>query len=462
MIEKHLAEEVLALATSTGGDFGEIYMEDTVAHGVSMRSSAVEQVNSTRKHGAGIRAFSGKKSIYAYTNDTSRDGLISCARQVAAAIAEGTGTKQIPFHETHWGREESILLPPSKVKTSRKVEKLRFADASARGISNEIVQVSVSFSDQEKNILVANTEGVFSTDHRVYSRFVVSAIASDGKDNQTGSETPGCTMGFEIFDHVINPQQLGISAAQVALTMLHAPFCPKGVMPVVLDGGFGGVIFHEACGHSLEATSVAFGNSEFAGKLGLQIASPIVTAVDDGTMDGAWGSIPIDDEGIPTSKLTLIENGILKNYMIDRLGGRRMNMPSTGSGRRQDYTFAPTSRMRNTYIAPGKDHEDEIIRSMGEGLYAKKLGGGSVNPATGEFNFSVMEGYMVKDGKVAYPVRGASLIGKGSEVLIKIERVGDESTLALAAGMCGSLSGQVPVTVGQPMIRVSSMTVGGR
>lgn len=462
MIDQNLAADVLAVATSTGGDFGEIYMENTVTHGIVMRSSTIETVNSTRTHGAGIRAFLGTQSIYAYTNDTSRDGLMKCARQVAAAITEGAGTSQSPFSSSRYTAHAPAMILPSTVKTVQKAEKLRAANQAARAVSDEIVQVIVGFTDIEKEVFVANTEGVYATDSRVYSRFAVNSIASDGKENQTGSETPGATMGFEMFDQIVNPEEVGRSAATIAVTMLHAPFSPKGVMPVVLDNGFGGVIFHEACGHSLEATSVAFGNSEFTGKLGQQIASPIVTAIDDGTIGQAWGSLPMDDEGMPTNRLVLIENGILKNFMIDKLGGRRMNMAPTGSGRRQDYTFAPTSRMRNTYIAAGKDNEEEMIRSMGDGLFAKRLGGGSVNPATGEFNFAVMEGYLVKDGKIAHPVRGASLIGKGGDVLMKIDRVAGEHSLALSAGMCGSLSGSIPVTVGQPMIRVSAMTVGGR
>ena len=242
--------------------------------------------------------------------------------------------------------------------------------------------------------------------------------------------------------------------------MLHAPVCPAGMMPVCIDNGFGGVIFHEACGHSLEATSVATGASEFSGKLGQQIAAPCVTALDDGTIPNEWGSENIDDEGTPTTRLVLIENGILKNYMIDRLNSRRMQMPITGSGRRQDYSYAPTSRMRNTYIAAGNDDDAEMIATMGDGLYAKSMGGGSVNPATGEFNFSVREAYIVKDGKIDHPVRGASLIGRGSELLTRIDRVGKHMTMA--QGMCGSLSGSVPTNVGQPMIRVSAITVGGR
>ena len=249
-------------------------------------------------------------------------------------------------------------------------------------------------------------------------------------------------------------------AAQAAVVKLHADFCPAGRMPVVIGNGFGGVIFHEACGHSLEATAVAFGNSEFCGKLGQKIASDKVTAIDDGTMPNEWGSSNVDDEGTPTTRLVLIENGVLKNYMVDRLNGRRMGMAPTGSGRRQDYTFAPTSRMRNTYIAPGDDEDDEIISSCGDGLYAKSMGGGSVNPVTGEFNFAVEEGYLIRDGKIDRPVRGATLIGRGADILPKIDRVGKD--MKMAQGMCGSLSGSVPTNVGQPMIRVTDITVGGR
>ena len=242
--------------------------------------------------------------------------------------------------------------------------------------------------------------------------------------------------------------------------MLHARNCPAGNMTVAIDNGFGGVIFHESCGHSLEATSVAKGNSVFADKLGEQIASTKITAIDDGTIANEWGSLNIDDEGNPTQKNVLIENGILKSYMIDKLNGRRMGMKSTGSGRRQSYKYAPTSRMTNTYIAAGDDKPEDIIASISDGLYAKKMGGGSVNPVTGEFNFAVSEGYLVKNGKIQEPVRGASLIGKGSEVLMNIDMVGDN--MEMAQGMCGSSSGSIPVNVGQPMIRVKDMTVGGR
>lgn len=460
MLDQNIARDVLACAVSTGGDFAEIFMEDRIDNTLMMRSGRIETVNSGRLHGAGVRVFNGTNAIYVYTNDTSREGLMACAQQAASAVRGGKGCVLVPFKPTCAARPEEILLLPTDVKAALKAEKVRAAEAAARRVSNEIVQVYASYNDHVQDVLIANTEGLFVTDRRVRTRLATTAIASNGSENQTGSDSPGASMGFEIFDKLIDPEKVGAEAARQAVTMLHAPVCPAGVMPVVIDNGFGGVIFHEACGHSLEASSVAFGLSEFCGKLGQQVASKCVTAIDEGVTVNEWGSLHVDDEGTPTTHLTLIKDGVLMNYMIDKLGGRRMNMAPTGSGRRQSYAFAPTSRMRNTYIAPGTDDEKEMIASMGDGLYARKMGGGSVNPATGEFNFAVNEGYLVKDGKIAHPVRGASLIGKGSQVLMKIDRVGRD--MQQAQGMCGSSSGSVPTNVGQPMIRVQDMTVGGR
>ena len=459
MITQKTAMAVLAEAVKTGGDFAEIFLEDRLNHSLSMISGKVETVNSLRLHGAGVRVFSGTQGIYVYTNDTSEAGLIACARRAAGAIRDGKGAEVLPLTFRETPNIHGIAQRPDQVKTAKKVEKMRAAQAALKQY-DELSQGAISYSDSIQRIWIANTEGLFTGDTRVYTRFFVNAIASNGTENQTGSATPGAMQGFEIFDHRIDPEACAHKAAKQAITMLHAPMCPAGVMPVVIDNGFGGVIFHEACGHSLEATSVAPGNSEFCGKLGQKVASDKVTAIDDGTLENEWGSLNIDDEGTPTTRLVLIENGVLKNYMIDKLNARKMGMPITGSGRRQGYMFAPTSRMRNTYIAAGDDDEAEIISSMGDGLYAKAMGGGSVEPSTGKFNFNVLEGYLVKDGKIAHPVRGASLIGRGSEILPLIDRVGRD--MQMAQGMCGSMSGSVPTNVGQPMIRVSSMTVGGR
>ena len=460
MLQTGIAQEVLARAVSTGADFGEIYLEDQTRENMNLKSGRIQAVSPSRTHGAGIRIFVGNQAIYVYTNDTSREGLLACADKAAAAVNGGKGCTPAPFRVTHAERPEEIRLLPTEVSSAAKAEKLRAADAAARAHSGEIAQVQVNYLDRVQDVLICNTEGTFVTDRRVYTRMSVNAIATDGKENQSGSMSPGGMMGFEAFENRIDPEYCGREAARQAVTMLHAPLCPSGVFPVVIDNGFGGVIFHEACGHSLEATSVAYGVSEFSGRLGEMIAAPCVTAVDDGTIVNEWGSLHVDDEGMPTGKLVLIDHGRLVNYMIDKLGSRRMNMPPTGSGRRQSYAWAPTSRMRNTYIAAGEDDEAEMIAGMGEGLYARYMGGGSVNPATGEFNFAVNEGYWVKDGKIAHPVRGASLIGRGSDVILKIDRVGRDCRQA--QGMCGSQSGSIPVNVGQPMIRVSSLTVGGR
>ncbi len=459
MLEKQVAQEVLAEAMKTGGDFAEIFLEDRRNHTLLMRGGKVDTATSGRRHGAGIRVYRDLGAVYVYTNDTTRVGLMECARRAAAAVkAGGAGIpKQLLPKETI--SIHPIKYLPSTVKGAKKVEKLRAAHAAASAFP-DVKQVVLNYSDSEQDVWIANSEGLFTSDRRVYSRMGCSAVASNGTENQTGVSNPGAMTGFELFDHRVDPEKVGKEAAEIAVTMLHAPVCPAGVMPVVIDNGFGGVIFHEACGHSLEATVVAFGTSEFNGKLGQKVAADCVTAIDDGTMPNEWGSENIDDEGNPTTRLVLIENGILKNYMIDRLNGRRMNMPVTGSARRESYAYAPTSRMRNTYIAAGHDDEKEMIATMGDGLYARRMGGGSVNPATGEFNFNVMEGYLVKDGKIDTPVRGASLIGRGSEVLQRIDRVGTD--MQMSQGMCGSLSGSVPTNVGQPMIRVSRLTVGGR
>ncbi len=460
MISRKIAEQAIAEALRTGGDFAELYLQDQKSESISLLDGRIENAVTGRIHGAGIRVFKGLSSIYVHTNDTSLSGLVAAARKAADAIGSANQTVNVHLTGSILSNIHPIRQLPLDVPGSRKAAMLKSANAAARDVSPEIKQVSAGLTASECDILIANSDGLFTQDRRVYTRFALSAIAAGNGENQSGSSTPGALMGYELFETRVDADAAAREAAQQAVTMLHADACPAGIMPVVIDGGFGGVIFHEACGHSLEAASVAFDSSEFCGKLGQQVATPIVTAIDDGTLANEWGSTNIDDEGTPTTKLVLIENGILKNYMIDKLNGRRMNMPVTGSSRRQDYTFAPTSRMRNTYIAAGNDDEGEIIASCGDGLYARKMGGGSVNPVTGEFNFSVGEGYLIKDGKIDRPVRGATLIGRGTEVLMKIDRVGKK--MWMAQGMCGAASGSIPTNVGQPMIRLTGITVGGR
>lgn len=460
MIKKEVAMEVLAKCLVTGGDFAEIFEEDCISNSIGLIDGKVENALGGRSYGIGIRIFKGFKSIYAYTNDNSLSGLLNTAYKAALALGELKEDKQIILNNTFTFKNiHNVKYYPNAVNYEKKIGIMKTAYKSAKNYSNEISQVSVSYADKDQKVLIANTEGLFTEDRRVRTRLAISSVASNETENQTGFEGPGACKGFELFE-TIDPEYYGREASRTAWTMLHAKNCKAGNMTVAIDNGFGGVIFHEACGHSLEATSVAKGNSVFAGKLGKQIASSKVTAIDDGTIPNYWGSINIDDEGTLGRKNILIENGILKSYMVDKLNGRRMNMEPTGNSRRQSYKFAPTSRMTNTYIASGEDNPEDIIKSIEDGLYAKKMGGGSVNPVTGEFNFAVAEGYIVKNGVIQEPVRGASLIGKGSEVLMNIDMVGNN--LEQAQGMCGSSSGSIPVNVGQPMIRVKEITVGGR
>ncbi|NFN95649.1 TldD/PmbA family protein [Clostridium botulinum] len=460
MLGKSIVSQVLARCLVTGGDFAEIFEDDSVNNSISLIDGKVEDAIGGRNYGIGIRIFKGLKSVYAYTNNNSLDSLLETAYRAALALGNANEKeKNIIINEKKIQTIHPIMFYPKDVNYNKKIDILKLAYNSAKNYNSEISQVITSYGDKEQNILIANSDGLYIEDKRIRTRLGINAIASKGSENQTGFEGPGRHMGIEMFES-IDPEYHGKEAARIAHTMLHAKNCPAGNMTVAIDNGFGGVIFHEACGHALEASSVAKGNSVFANKLGQQIASTKVTSIDDGTMANAWGSLNIDDEGNKTQKNILIENGILKGYMIDKLNGRRMNMKPTGSSRRQSYKYQPTSRMTNTYIANGKDNPEDIIKSISDGLYAKKLGGGSVNPVTGEFNFAVQEGYLVKNGVIKEPVRGASLIGKGSEVLMDIDMVGNN--LELAQGMCGSSSGSIPTNVGQPMIRVKKMTVGGR
>ncbi|MBE6976448.1 MAG: TldD/PmbA family protein [Ruminococcaceae bacterium] len=459
MISREICQRVLSKAVSTGADYAELFAENTVNHSINMIASKVDAIKDAVIAGAAVRVYKGLRSVMASTVDTSEAGLLRCAEQAAEALGQGTAEIDIVLKERLFGDIHPIKIVPSCIGNKEKVAILKEGYFAAKEYDNAITQVSGTLLDVDHNILIANSEGVYTQDRQIRTRIVINAVADKGDGAQTGSCAPGRRMGLEMFGS-IDPKNVGIHAARQAVTMAGAGYCPAGVMPVAIDNGFGGVIFHEACGHSLEASSVAYGRSQFVGKLGEKIANEKVTAIDDGTIPNAWGSINVDDEGTPAQKNVLIEKGVLKSYMIDKMGGRRMGMASTGNARRQSYAYTPTSRMTNTYIAAGDDKNEVIIASMEYGLYAKEMGGGSVNPVTGEFNFSVNEGYMVRNGKICEPVRGASLVGKGSEVIQNIDMVGTD--LDMGQGMCGSSSGSVPTNVGQPLIRVSTITVGGR
>ncbi|MBS3680327.1 TldD/PmbA family protein [Ornithinibacillus massiliensis] len=461
MLNKALIEDVLTAALSTGGDFSEIFIEDRFTSRMKLQSSRLEDSLSGRDFGVGIRVLNGLKSAYAITNDFSREGLMKAANEAAQAIQSTRGQNSIilPQFKQIVESIHPIELMPNSVDKSRKLAILRNADQIVRNYHSSISQATIGLVEEEQNVLIANSEGTYVEDRRVRSRLVINAIASNEHDMQTGFYGPGRFQGFEYIEG-LDLDHYAKEAARIAVTMLHADPAPSGKFPVIIDNEFGGVIFHEACGHGLEAYSVAKNNSVFANKIGEKVASELVTYIDDGTLTNEWGSINIDDEGEKTRKNILIENGILKGYMIDKFNARRMNAKSTGSGRRESYKFAPTSRMTNTYIAPGKSSPEEIIANTEYGIYAKYMGGGQVNPATGDYNFAINEAYLVKNGKIDKPLRGATLIGNGAKTIQKVDMVGNN--LGHGAGMCGASSGSVPVNVGQPTLRVSEITVGGK
>ena len=459
MLNKNVAENVIQAALETGGDFAEIFVEDKKNASVTMIGGTVESALSGRDFGVGIRILSGEYSVYAYTNDASEANLIKVARFASQALNNEQRIGSIDLRKTMVDNKHQIVTMPASIEKAQKIEWMRRAHHAATNYDSVIKQTTVVYLDNVQDILIANSEGLFVEDRRVYSRLGMTAMAESGTEKESASIGPGYFGGLE-YMQTLDIEAHAKDVARSAKTILFADHAPSGNFPVVIDNAFGGVIFHEACGHGLESHAVSRGASVFAGKLGEKIASPLVTAYDDGTLPNTWGSVNIDDEGMPTQKNLLIENGVLKGYLIDKLGGRKMNMAPTGSGRRQSYLYAPTSRMNNTFIAPGKSTPEEIIASTELGIYAKHLDGGSVNPATSDYNFSISEGYMIRDGKIAEPIKGAALIGKGIDTLKKIDMVGNN--LDLGIGICGASSGNIPVTVGQPMIRVSELTVGGR
>lgn len=461
LMNETLIREALDVALSSGADFAEVFVEDTLNNTLQIVDEKVDTVSSVMISGVGIRAYLGLRSVSATSSDLGRDAVLAAAHNVASIIGEGRRTApEFRLSERVNTNIHPIQVVPSTYPVGEKVELARRMCIAARTSSSAISQVSGTIQDVDRHILVANSEGLLTTDRQLRLRAACSAVATRGGESQTGFCGPGRRMGMEFFDLVSSPEDIGREAARQALVNIEAGYIDSGVYPVAIENGFGGVIFHESCGHSLEATSVAYGTSEFCGKKGQVIANEKVTAIDDGTIPNAWGSLNIDDEGTPTQRKVLIEQGVLKRYMVDRFNGRRMNEPSSGSARRQSYAYTPTSRMTNTFIAAGDDSDADIIASIDRGLYCAKMGGGSVNPVTGEFNFAVTEAYMVENGRIGKAVRGASLIGRGSEILFDIDMVGPD--MQTGQGMCGSSSGSIPTDVGQPLIRVRKITVGGR
>jgi TldD protein len=451
---------VLKQALSRGGDYCDVFIEDRDDTALTFDSGKIKSITTGKTAGVGIRVIYGKSFVYLYSSDPSEKTILELAEATAQSVKwDHTGN----LGDFRGSSGRGLVIPkvsPGSVDLARKVEYVQRANQAARDHSSKIQEVMVRYMDHDQRVSIATSDGNFVNDRRVRTRFVVQTIAGRGDEKETGFYGPGRSMGFEFFDE-FSPEAVAEESARIALVRLDSDYAPQGKLPVVIDNEFGGVIFHEACGHALEATAVGNDASVFCGKFGKQIASPVVSAVDDGTIPSSWGSADFDDEGNPTQKNQLIKDGVLTSYMIDKLGSIKMGMDSTASSRRESYKFAPTSRMTNTFIEPGEDSFEDMISSIEHGLYCKKLGGGSVNPPTTDFNFAVQEGYLIKNGKIDKPVKGASLIGKGNEILMNIEMIADNLDIN-GTGMCGSLSGSIPANVGQPAIKVGGLVVGGR
>ena len=460
MLTKTQLEYILSRCMQSNADFAEIFEEEGTSEAISMLNGDVENVNRILRAGLGIRLYKGVQSVYGYSNETDMKSVENLADSLRDAFGRKENDLSVELHQEHIENKHPIQINPIEASLQSKVDLMKRANDTAHDMDSRIVKVSTGLSSVEQHVQISNSNGKFVQDTRIRTRMSCSAYASENGNMQAGSDSPGASMGLEFYElENSTPEAIAKEAVRVALVMLQAKECPSGKMPVIIDNGFGGVIFHEACGHALEASAVSKNQSVFTNKLGQQIANPKVTAIDDGTIPNAWGSENVDDEGNPQQKRVLIKDGILQTYMIDTLNGRRMGMKSTGSSRRQSYKYETTSRMSNTYIAAGNDTFESMFEDIEKGLYAKKMGGGSVNPQTGEFNFSVIEGYIIRDGKICEPVKGASLIGNGKDILMNIDMVG--KNLRRAQGMCGASSGSIPTDVGQPTIRVSNITVGG-
>jgi len=461
MISKKLALEVLNAGLSTGADFSEIFFEDSHSHTLSIENGKVNVSTSSSLCGVGLRLLKENRCVYGYTNDLSKKGLLELANNLAGSFEGKQSFTVNELKEIKCKNRNPVVDSYDDHSREEKINVLRVGlDEIASLNDPRIVRVIGVFGDFHRFVTVFNSKGQWFKRTSEFGRLMFDVICANEKGIETGFEGPGAQRGIEYFKNELNVKKLARNAAEVALKMLDANECPSGKMPVVLGNGWGGVLFHEACGHPLEASAVSKGLSPFAGKVGQQVANKVVSAYDDSTIPGKWGSIDIDDEGNLGEKRLLIKDGILLDYMVDDFNGRRMNHKGNGACRRQNYRFCPTSRMSNTFIAPGKNTPEEVIAATKLGLYAVSFKGGSVDPTTGEFNFGCSEAYIIRDGKICEPVKGATLIGKGAEVLMNIDMVAND--LELAEGNCGADSGMVRTCVGQPTLRISEITVGGR
>jgi TldD protein len=455
LIDPEVAERVLARALASGGEFAEVFAERRGGLSMAIDESRIESVQSGAEEGAGVRVLSGGTAYFAHVDGLAPVDLERAAAEAASALrGERSEPRALTAVETN---PQPIAQPPGDVPAERKAALLRELDERGRASGADVAQLVASYAEARREVAVANSEGLYTSDDRTRSRIGVQVVARRGDAVETGAETLGGHRGFELFDD--DPGAIAEQAAGKALTLLDAVPAPSGSMPVVVGGGFGGVLFHEMTGHGLEADHVQKGASVYAGKLGEQVAQPLLSAYDDGRLPSEWGSDAIDDEGTPTQKTLVIEEGRLTSFLYDRLCAGRDEVASTGNGRRESFRHLPIPRMTNTYIAPGDAEPEAMIAEVTRGFYAKSFGGGQVDPATGDFVFGVSEGYLIEDGRVASPCRGATLVGNCLEALAAIDALG--SDFEMKTGMCGKGGQKAPVGTGQGHVRVAAMTVGG-
>ncbi len=457
-IDADLIKKVLKEAVKNGGDFADIYIEKTQPTYIHLEDDKIEKVVSGIDIGAGLRVIFNGKTVYAYTNDLSNNALLELAETVSSAVKGKHNGADIDLRKKNPTVDFKIAKRPDEVDTDKKVQLVKKANEAARKIDNRIKQVLVIYRDALQNVIIGNTEGCITEDERVYTTAMIQVIAIDGKIIQTGQEPIGGLIGFELFDEN-SIENVAEIAAKRAVMMLKARPAPGGKMPVVLSADAGGTMIHEAIGHGLEADLAMQGLSVYSKKIGEKVASEVITVIDDATMPNKRGSFRFDDEGVEAQKTVLVENGILKGYMYDRLWSMKEGAKSTGNGRRESYKYRPIPRMTNTLIAPGKSVPEEIIKSTSSGLFVKKMGGGQVNTVNGDFVFEVSEGYLLENGEIGEPVQGATLTGNGPEILKDIDMVGND--LGFSIGTCGKDGQGVPVADAQPTLRIKSLTVGG-
>jgi TldD protein len=455
LLDPSVAERVLARALASGGEFAEVFAERRRGLTMAIDESRIEAVQSGVEEGAGVRVLSGGTTYFAYVDGLEPAELERAAAEAAAALR----AHRVEPRGLRAGTTAPLPIErrPEEVLAERKAELLRDLDERGRAEGGEIAQLQASYAEARRQVFVANSEGQLCDDDRTRVRIGVQAVARRDDRVETGAETLGGHRGFELLEE--DPSAIAASAARKALTLLDAAPAPAGSMPVVVGGGFGGVLFHEMTGHGLEADHVQKGASVYAGKLGETVAQPLLSAYDDGRLPGEWGSDAIDDEGTPTRKTQVIADGRLTSYLYDRLTARRDGVASTGNGRRESFRHLPIPRMTNTYIAPGEAEPEAMIGEVKKGFYAVSFGGGQVDPATGDFVFGVSEGYLIEGGRVTAPCRGATLIGNCLEALAAIDAVGED--FWMKTGVCGKGGQKVPVGTGQGHIRIAAMTVGG-